>query len=90
MSLHELFNQSGFSRFLNTAAGRVFRLVAGAAFLLFGFAYRGSVLGVVSMAWSVFPLTAGAFDVCYISAVLGGPFSGRAIRREQQVGKRTS
>ena len=45
MSLHELFNQSGFSRFLNTAAGRVFRLVAGAGFLLFGFACRGSVLG---------------------------------------------
>jgi hypothetical protein len=90
MSLHEQFNQSGFSRFLNSAAGRVFRMVAGAGFLLFGFAYRGTVLGVLSMAWSVLPLTAGAFDVCYVSAAFGGPFSGRAIRREQQLGKRTS
>ena len=80
MSLHESFNRSGFSRFLNSGAGRVFRLVAGAGFLLAGYVYRGSVLGVASMAWSVFPLTAGAFDVCYISVALGGPFSGAKIR----------
>jgi hypothetical protein len=83
MSLHESFNRSGFSRFLNSGAGRVFRLVAGAGFLLAGYVYRGSVLGVASMAWSVFPLTAGAFDVCYISVALGGPFSGAKIRRSR-------
>jgi hypothetical protein len=83
MTLHESFNQSGFSRFLNSAAGRVFRLTAGAAFLVVGYAYRDHTLGVLSMVWSVFPLTAGAFDVCYISVVLGGPFSGRRIRNEQ-------
>ncbi len=32
------------------------------------------------MAWGVLPLSAGAFDLCYISAVLGGPLSGARIR----------
>jgi hypothetical protein len=36
------------------------------------------------MVWGVFPLIAGAFDVCFISAVLGGPFSGAKIREKQK------
>jgi hypothetical protein len=80
MSWHESFNQSAFARFINSPAGRVFRLVAGVGFLVVGYAYRGHVLGVVSMAWSVLPLTAGAFDLCYISAMLGGPLTGTKIR----------
>lgn len=76
----EAFNRSGFSRFLNSPAGRVFRLAAGAGFLVVGYFYRGHTLGVLSMVWSVFPLSAGAFDICYISALLGGPLSGAKIR----------
>ncbi len=41
-------------------------------------------LGVLSMLWSIFPLTAGAFDICYISAVLGGPLSGSKVRGKQK------
>jgi hypothetical protein len=78
----ELFNRSLLSRFLNSSAGRIFRLSAGAGFLIVGYVYRHHALGVLSMAWSVFPLTAGAFDICYISAVLGGPLSGAKIRNE--------
>jgi hypothetical protein len=81
MSLHEAFNRSAFSQFLNRTPGRVFRLVAGMGFLAVGFAYRNHVLGLAAMVWSVLPLTAGGFDVCYISAALGGPFSGEKIRR---------
>jgi hypothetical protein len=80
MSWHESFNQSAFARFINSPAGRVFRLVAGVGFLVVGYAYRDHALGVVSMAWSVLPLTAGAFDLCYISAMLGGPLTGTTIR----------
>ena len=80
MSGHEAFNQSGFSRFINSRAGRIFRLAAGAAFLVVGYLYRDHALGVLSMAWSILPLSAGAFDICYVSAVLGGPLSGTAIR----------
>ncbi len=80
MSLHEGFNRSGFSRFINSRAGRAFRLIAGLAFLTVGWAFRHHWLGIVSMVWSIFPLTAGAFDWCYISAALGGPLSGARIR----------
>jgi hypothetical protein len=80
MSLHQEFNRSGFSRFINSAAGRVFRLAAGVGFLVVGYLYRGHALGVASMVWSVLPLSAGGFDLCYISAVLGGPLTGSAIR----------
>ena len=80
----EAFNRSGFSRFLNSPAGRIFRLVAGIAFLVVGYMYRGHILGVLSMVWSAFPLSAGALDICYISALLGGPLSGAKIRSKSK------
>ncbi len=80
MSLHESFNRSGFATFINSPAGRVFRLLAGAGFLVAGYAFRHTTPGVVSMIWSVVPLSAGAFDWCFISAALGGPLSGATIR----------
>jgi len=85
MSAHEAFNGSGFSKFLNSPAGRIFRLVAGAGFLVVGYVYRAHALGVLSMAWSALPLSAGALDNCYISAVLGGPLSGAKIRSKYKI-----
>jgi hypothetical protein len=82
----EAFNRSGFSRFLNSPAGRIFRLVAGIGFLVVGYVYRNHPLGVLSMVWSVFPLSAGALDICYISALLGGPLSGAKIRSKYRAG----
>ena len=87
MSWHERFNRSPFSRFLNSSSGRGFRVVAGAAFLVVGYLCRTHPLGVLSMLWSIFPLTAGGLDVCYISAVLGGPFSGATIRDKYKGGQ---
>jgi hypothetical protein len=83
----EAFNRSGFSRFINSRAGRAFRLVAGATFIGVGYVFRHGTLGVLSMAWGVLPLTAGAFDLCYISGVLGGPLSGARIRDRYHAGK---
>lgn len=80
MSWHEDFNRSPFSHFLNSPSGRLFRVVAGTGFLLSGYLFRHHTLGLLSMIWSIFPISAGSLDVCYISAVLGGPFSGSAIR----------
>jgi hypothetical protein len=79
----ETFNRSSFSRFINSPAGRVFRLVAGMGFLVAGVLLRSQALGWAALAWSVLPLSAGAFDLCYISAVLGGPLSGAKIRAAQ-------
>lgn len=83
MRAYESFNRSGFSRFINSHTGQVFRLVAGALFLVVGFLYRHHPLGIASMVWSVFPLSAGGFDWCYFSAALGGPFRGSTIRAQQ-------
>ncbi len=58
MSSAEAFNRSGFSRFINSQAGRVFRLVAGTGFLVVGYLFRDHPLGVISMAFSVLPLSA--------------------------------
>ena len=80
MRLHEVFNRTAFSKFLNRPAGRIFRLAAGTGFLLIGLLFRQKTLGLAAILWSVFPITAGVFDVCYISAILGGPFSGAKIR----------
>jgi hypothetical protein len=80
MSTAEAFNCSGFARFINSSAGRVFRLVVGTGFLIVGYLFRDQTLGVIAMVFSVLPLSAGVFDLCYISAILGGPLSGEKIR----------
>lgn len=86
MTKYESFNQSDFSKFINKPAGRILRLVAGIGFLVFGYRQRHHASGVMSMVWGFLPLTAAALDICYISAALGGPLSGKQIRLEQQDG----
>jgi hypothetical protein len=79
------FNATGFSRWINGTGGRVFRLLAGASFLLLGLTFRGHWWGIAAGVWSFFPLSAGLFDICWISAALGGPLSGRTIRAARGV-----
>ncbi len=78
--LERAFNRSGLSRFLNSPAGRVFRVVAGVGFLVVGYIFRSHALGIFSMVWGALAFIAGAFDICFISVVLGGPLSGAKIR----------
>jgi hypothetical protein len=85
MSRADWFNATGFSRWVNGPSGRAFRLVAGAAWLAVGLMFRDHWWGVAAAVWSFFPLTAGIFDICWISAALGGPLRSRTIRAEQQV-----
>ena len=80
MSMNEAFNQSGFSKLLNSPAGRVFRLVAGTGFVVLGYIYRDQALGLLSIVWGALAISAGTFDICFISAILGGHLSGAKIR----------
>ncbi len=80
MNWNEAFNQSALGKFINSPAGRAFRLLAGTGFLVVGYLYRDHPLGVLSMAWSALPLSSAVFDICYISAMLGGPLSSASIR----------
>ena len=84
-TLEDGFNRSGFSKFLNSMTGRIFRLVVGIGFIIVGYIFRDHVLGIVSVVWGIFPLTAGTFDFCYVSLVLGGPISGKRIREKQLI-----
>ncbi len=83
MSAADRFNKTAFSRWLNRKPGRIFRLGAGVFFVTIGVIFHTNPWGIAALVWSVFPLSAGAFDVCYISAVLGGPFKGGKIRGQQ-------
>jgi hypothetical protein len=85
MSRADQFNATGFSRWINGPSGRAYRLVAGAAWLVLGLVFRDHWWVVAAAAWSFFPLTAGIFDICWISAALGGPLRGRTIRAGQAV-----
>ncbi len=78
--LSDAFNRSGFSHFLNRPAGRVFRVAMGVGFLVVGYVFRSHPLGVASFVWGVLPLSAGVLDICYLSALLGGPLSAAKIR----------
>lgn len=82
MSLHESFNRTGLSRFINSVSGRGFRLAAGVVFLALGLLFRHHPLGIVALIWSFFPLTAGIFDICWVSAALGGPVRSCTLREK--------
>jgi len=79
MSIAESFGRSGFARFINSPAGRILRMVAGVALIGWGYTQRGTTTGIVLMVVGLAPLAAGAFDLCYISALLGGPISGARV-----------
>ena len=83
MKKHESFNKSDFSVFINGPKGRLLRLASGLGFLAIGCAKRKTTAGIFSMIWGFLPLSAAILDWCYISAVLGGPLSGKEIRSHQ-------
>jgi len=81
VSLAESFGRSRFARFINSTAGRVARLVVGVGIVAWGATRHGTGTGLIFVAVGLVPLTAGAFNLCLISALLGGPLSGARIAR---------
>lgn len=84
MKTVEKFNHSAFGCWINSWNGRLFRLFAGLMFLMLGIVFSHSPWGIASLVWSVFPLSAGIFNVCWVSLVLGGPFSSHKIVQKQK------
>jgi hypothetical protein len=80
MSLAESFAHTGFARFINTVAGRFIRLIVGAALIVCGCTLLDQTLGIVLIVIGLIPFVAGALDLCLISALLGGPLSGKKLR----------
>jgi hypothetical protein len=73
------FARSSFGQFMASIWGRIARVVVGLALVVLGF-WLGGVWGAVLAVVGAVPLLAGLFDVCVVSALLGGPFSGERIR----------
>jgi hypothetical protein len=74
------FAESGFAQFMSSLAGRIARIVVGLAIIVWGYSARATTVGVVLMVVGLVPLIAGAFDLCFLSALLGGPMGGARIR----------
>jgi hypothetical protein len=79
VSIAESFGRSHFAKFVNTTAGRLVRVVVGIALIALGYMSRGSTMGIILMVVGLIPLTAGAFNLCLISALLGGPIRGAQV-----------
>jgi hypothetical protein len=80
MSIADSFARSGFARFVNSPTGRVARLIVGIGLIVWGFTQLGSTTGVVLIILGLVPFLAGAFDLCLVSALLGGPIQGARVR----------
>lgn len=83
MSIAETFGRSGVARFINSPVGRLARVVAGVALITWGYTRRDSTMGLVLMAVGLVPLAAGIFDLCLVSALLGGPIAGSRVGKGQ-------
>ena len=81
MTLAESFGKSAFAELVNSPAGRIARVVVGLGLIAWGYLHRAESAGIVTMVLGLVPLAAGAFNLCVISALLGGPLSGARIAK---------
>ncbi|HXV85844.1 MAG TPA: DUF2892 domain-containing protein [Gemmatimonadales bacterium] len=79
MNVAESFGRTGFAQFINSPAGRVLRVVAGFGLIAWGYTQRATGMGLAVMVVGLVPLAAGTFNLCLISALLGGPISGARV-----------
>jgi hypothetical protein len=66
--------------FLASPAGRVIRLAAGAALVLWGVLGLTGAAAVAVIVIGLVPLLAGPLDFCVFAPVFGAPLSGPKIR----------
>jgi len=83
MSIAESFGKSGFAKFINSPAGRIARVVVGIILIVWGYTQLATGCGVVLIIIGLIPLGAGALDLCLVSALLGGPISGKKVRGQK-------
>jgi Protein of unknown function (DUF2892) len=69
-----------FVSFMASTPGRITRIVAGVALVLWGLMGLQSTTGIVVAVIGVVPLLAGLFDFCIFAPLFGNPISGPRIR----------
>lgn len=72
---------SGFFQFMASMNGRILRAVAGLALVLVGLLVVQGTGGTILAIVGLIPLAAGLFDFCVFSALFGGKFWGKDIRK---------
>lgn len=73
------FETTGFAQFLASPAGRLLRGAVGVAMIGGGIAW-GDTEGTALAISGAIPLSAAVLDLCYVSALMGGPIRGEDIR----------
>lgn len=66
--------------FMASPAGRILRVVAGAALIVWGLWLMGGTAGIILAIVGAVPFLAGIFDFCVFAPLFGNPFSGKKIR----------
>jgi len=69
-----------FIAYMVSTTGRIVRVVAGIAPIVWGLASLSGAAGVLVAVIGAVPLLAGLFDVCVFAPLFGNPFSGQKIR----------
>ena len=80
MKLSKSFARSGFARFMNSRTGRISRIVGGIAIIIWGYTQLEYTSGIILIIAGIIPLSAGLFDSCIISPLVGGPLAGKKVR----------
>jgi hypothetical protein len=69
-----------FIKFMASTTGRIVRIAAGAALIIWGLMGLGGTTGIVVAVIGAVPLLAGLFDFCVFAPLFGNPLSGPKIR----------
>jgi len=69
-----------FVSFMASPAGRITRIAAGIALIVWGLIGLTGVTGIVVAVIGAVPLVAGIFDFCVFAPLFGAPLSGPKIR----------
>ena len=69
-----------FVKFMASTTGRIVRVVAGLALILWGLMGLGGTVGIIVAVVGAVPLLAGIFDFCIFAPLSGAPLSGPKIR----------
>jgi len=69
-----------FIKFMASSTGRLVRIVAGVALILWGLSGITGTTGIIVAIVGALPLLAGLFDFCIFAPLFGAPLSGVKIR----------
>jgi hypothetical protein len=69
-----------FITFMASPTGRIVRIAAGLALVVWGLLGLSSAAGILVIVIGAVPLLAGLFDFCVFAPLFGSPLSGSKIR----------